>query len=71
MKYILWNIVYIEMVLVVIREALRTVLPVCISRTGFLVSMRAVAPFMGYMLGAWCTSLFVDLEGMKPYFNCE
>ena len=34
-----------------------------ISILAFMFSMRAFAPVIGFMLGAWTTSLYVDLSG--------
>ena len=31
--------------------------------TGFLFGMRAFAPLLGFVLGAWTNSLYVDLSG--------
>ena len=34
---------------------------------GFLFAMRSLSPLLGYILGAWTMSMYVDLSGMKSF----
>jgi len=35
----------------------------CVITTGVMFGMRSFAPMIGYALGAWANSIYVDLSG--------